>query len=88
MTTDDTRKINDLTPEDLAVLGGGALGYIREIEAEEAERLLGGQVKQVSGDTKLFCLYAANGAPISISGSREAAIGSAFEHELLPMSVH
>ena len=77
----------DLTPQDLALLGEGDLGYIREIEINEAQRLLGSQAS-VSPDSKLFCLYNADGTPVSISGSKEAAMGSAFEHELMPMSVH
>lgn len=76
-----------LSPEDLALLGGGALGYIREIETQEAKRLLGSQAR-VAANSKLFCLYNADGTPVSISGTREAAVGSAFEHELMPMSVH
>jgi hypothetical protein len=87
MNIDDNKKAFELTPEDLALLGGGALGYIREIEVREAKRLLGGEA-QVAPNTKLFCLYNADGTPVSISGSHEAAIGSAFEHELMPMSVH
>jgi len=87
MNTNESRKTLELSPEDLALLGGGALGYIREIELNEAQRLLGGQAT-VAPNSKLFCLYNADGTPVSISGSHEAAIGSAFEHELMPMSVH
>jgi hypothetical protein len=79
--------IPDPSVADLAQLGGGDVGYIKEIGVEEARRLLGGQAT-VSPKSKLFCLYDAGGTPISISGSREAALGSAVEHELLPMSVH
>lgn len=87
MNTDDNRKTVELSPQDLAMLGEGALGYIREIELQEAQRLLGGQAS-VAPNSKLFCLYNADGTPVSISGSREAALGSAFEHELMAMSVH
>ena len=83
----DMKKSVDLSPQDLALLGEGDLGYIREIEVKEARRLLGGQAS-VSNESKLFCLYNADGTPVSISGSKEAAMGSAFEHELMPMSVH
>ncbi|MCA3553960.1 DUF1150 family protein [Aestuariivirga sp.] len=83
----DLKKSVDLTPQDLALLGDGDLGYIREIAINEARRLLGGQAN-VSPGAKLFCLYNADGSPVSISGSREAALGSAFEHELMAMSVH
>ncbi len=79
--------LNQLTPEQLAGLGGGVLGYVREIAAQDAKALLGDDIK-VPGTARLFCLYNADGTPISISGSREAAIGSAFEHDLTPASVN
>jgi hypothetical protein len=87
MNTEDTKKNVELTAQDLALLGEGALGYIKEIEIKEARRLLGSQAN-VAPNSKLFCLYNADGTPVSISGSKEAAIGSAFEHELTAMSVH
>ena len=87
METDKMKKIQDISEQDLAHLGGGALAYIREIEGQEASLLLGKKTV-LAVNTKMFCLYNADGSPISISGTREAAIGSAFEHELMPMSVH
>ena len=87
MNTNDTKKTVELTAQDLALLGEGALGYIREIEVQEAQRLLGEQAS-VAPNSRLYCLYNADGTPVSISGSREAALGSAFEHELMAMSVH
>ena len=83
----ELKKSADLTPQDLALLGEGALGYIREIEINEARRLLGGEAS-VSPESRLFCLYNADGTPVSISASKEAAMGSAYEHELMAMSVH
>jgi hypothetical protein len=71
----------------LAALGGGVLAYVKEIEGADAVKLLGEQVN-VPPHAKLYCLYGADGSPISISGSREAAISSAIEHELLPASLH
>jgi hypothetical protein len=49
--------------------------------------MLGGQAT-IPANARLFCLFHADGTPVSISPSREAAVGSAFEHELMPMSVH
>ena len=83
----ELKKSADLTPQDLALLGEGALGYIREIEINVARRLLGGEAS-VSPESRLFCLYNADGTPVSISASKEAAMGSAYEHELMAMSVH
>jgi len=87
MNTTTEKKTLELSPEDLAKLGGGDLAYIREIEGKEAVRLMGAEAR-VAPNTKLFALYHADGTPVSISGTREAAIGSAFENELMPMSVH
>jgi hypothetical protein len=79
--------VSKITEKDLAHLGGGVLGYVREIASTEALKLLGEQAI-VPPNAKLFCLYNADGTPISISGSREAALGDAFQHDLIPASVH
>ena len=87
MKSGDIKKTPNISETEFAHLGGGALAYIREIEGEEATRLLGKELV-LAPDSKLFCVYHANGMPISISGTREAAVGTALEHELVPMSVH
>ena len=85
MTKNDPRIA--VSAEELARIGGGLLAYVREIGTTEAIRLLGDKVMLPQGQ-KLFCLYNADGTPISISPSREAALGAALEHELLPASLH
>ena len=87
MNTSNDKKAVELSLEELAQLGNGALSYIREIEGRDVIRMVGPQA-HVLPDAKLFCLFNANGSPISISGTREAAIGSAVEHELIPASLH
>jgi hypothetical protein len=82
-----SKKTVALSPEDLGRLGGGHWAYIREIGRDDAIRLIGPDT-QIAPEMKLYCLYDAAGQPVSISGSREDAVGSAFEHELMPMSVH
>ncbi len=76
-----------MSQSELARLGGTELAYIREIAAEAAAALLGGSV-EIPNAQQLFCLYLADGTPVAISGSREAAMANAFEHDLMPMSVH
>jgi hypothetical protein len=76
-----------MSTEDLAHLGGGVLAYIRQIEGAAAAKLIGDQIA-VPPDAKLYCLYNANGSPISISQNYQAAIGSAIEHELIAATVH
>jgi hypothetical protein len=81
------KSLTVLTPEQLARLGGGILGYVREINLADAKALLG-EGMSIPPKSRLFALYNADGSPVSISGSREGAIGSAFDHELVPTSVH
>jgi hypothetical protein len=40
MNTNDSKKTAELTAQDLALLGEGALGYIKEIEITEPKRML------------------------------------------------
>jgi hypothetical protein len=87
MTGPETEKRFKIATEDLAMLGNGALGYIREIEPDNAAKLLGPQIN-VPGDIRLYCLYGADGTPMSISASFEAAFAAAREHELTPVTVH
>jgi hypothetical protein len=88
MTGPETEKKLSIATEELAMLGNGALGYIREIEPGHAAKLLGPQINHVPGDIRLYCLYGADGTPMSISGSFEAAFAAAREHELTPVTVH
>jgi hypothetical protein len=48
---------------------------------------LGGHVA-LPANGKLYGLFNADGSPISISASRDAALGSALEHDLVPASLH
>ncbi len=76
-----------VSEQELAHLGGGVLSYVREIENDQAIELLGGKTR-FPPNMKLYCLYNADGSPISISGSREAAVGDAIQHDLIAASVH
>jgi hypothetical protein len=76
-----------LTDQQFAHLGGGVLGYVKQIEVRDAVSMLGSSVN-VPPNTKLFCLYNADGRPISISGSREAAVGNAMQNDLIAASLH
>ena len=75
-----------LSDIEFAQLGGGHLAYIREIDAEQASILLG-ELPGPPG-TPLFCLYAADGTPMAISVSKQAAMANALANELMPMPVH
>ncbi|HEY7748178.1 MAG TPA: DUF1150 family protein [Aestuariivirgaceae bacterium] len=76
-----------MSDSEFARLGGGHLAYIREIDLEQASILLGERPVVPAGGL-LFCLYAADGTPMAISLSKQAAFANAIANELLPMPVH
>jgi hypothetical protein len=82
--TENRIRLSDI---EFARLGGGHLAYIREIDPQQASILLGEDaVGPVNGP--LFCLYGADGTPMAISVSKQAALANALANELLPMPVH
>ena len=76
-----------LSPEAFAVLGGGQIAYVRAIRSEDVPALFP-QVPALTPGLRLFSLHAADGTPILITDSREAALANAREHELDTVSVH
>lgn len=87
MNVDNTGKVLAISAEELAQIGNGALSYIKEVEGRDVIKMVGNSI-QVAPDDKLYCLFNANGAPISVSGTREGAVSSAEEHELIPVTLH
>jgi hypothetical protein len=73
--------------EALADLGGGKIAYIKSIRSEDV-RTLFPQAPQLAPGLKLFALHAADGTPIMVTDSREAALANASDHQLETVSVH
>jgi hypothetical protein len=76
-----------LTNEQLASLGGGRVAYLRSIRSEELSRLFPA-APAVEPGLQLFALLAADGTPILITDSRDAAVANAMSQELEMVSVH
>ena len=73
--------------EALAGLGDGKIAYIKSIRSEDV-RTLFPQAPQLAPGLKLFALHAADGTPIMVTDSREAALANASDQELETVSVH
>ena len=87
---EDSFKISDdtmISPEALALLGGGKIAYVKSIRSEDVPSLFP-QAPEISPGLKLFALHAADGTPIMVTDSREAAVANAWSHELQTVSVH
>jgi len=76
-----------ITPEALARLGDGRIAYVTPIRSEDVAVLFP-QAPQVAPGMKLFVLHAADGTPIMLTDSREAALANAWSNELETVSVH
>ena len=76
-----------ISPQALAVLGGGRIAYVKAIRSEDVSALFP-QAPQLQPGMQLFALHAADGTPIMLTDSREAAVANAITHELETVSVH
>lgn len=76
-----------LTPEAFANLGGGHIAYVRSIRSEEVADMFP-QAPKIAPGLELYTLHAADGTPIMLTDSREAALAGAHENELVTVSVH
>jgi hypothetical protein len=73
--------------EALATLGEGHIAYVKQIRSEDVPSLFTQAPKHAPG-LKLFALHAADGTPIMLTDSREAAVANAWSNELETVSVH
>lgn len=80
-----TKQSNTLN--DLAQFGTGMLAYIKQISDDDAKALIG-DLGDVPADTQFFCLFAADGTPLSISDSPELAFETAVDQDLRPIALH
>jgi hypothetical protein len=76
-----------ISPEALALLGGGRIAYVKAIRSEDVPALFP-QAPEMTPGVQLFSLHAADGTPILLTDSREAAVANAWSNELETVSVH
>jgi hypothetical protein len=72
---------------ELARLGGGEVAYIKTLSPDEANRMFP-MVRGLPEGIPLFSLHAADGTPIALTDTMQAAIGHAEEGELLIAPLH
>lgn len=76
-----------MTAQAFAVLGGGKIAYVKAIRSEDVH-VLYPQAPVMQPGLRLFALHAADGTPILVTDSREAAVANAITHDLETVSVH
>jgi len=78
---------SNITQDALAHLGDGRIAYVKQIQSEDV-RTMFPQAPNIAPGIKLFALCAANGTPIMLTDTREAALANAWSQELEAVSVH
>jgi len=76
-----------MSREALANLGDGKIAYVRTVRSEDVQAMFP-QAPELQPGLELFALLAADGTPIMLTDSREAAIANAWSQELETVSVH
>jgi len=72
---------------ELARLGGGEVAYIKTLTSDEAIEMFP-QIEGLPKGIPLFSLHAADGTPIALTDTLQAAIGHAQEDELSIAPLH
>lgn len=72
---------------ELARLGGGQVAYIKTLSSDEAKRMFP-LVTELPSGINLYALHAADGTPIALTDTRQAALSHAMDGELEIASVH
>ena len=86
------RRVADIvTPvmraRDLAKLGDGEVAYIRMMSSDEAHRMFP-SVTGLPDGSNIFALHSADGTPLALTDSRQAAMGHAMGDQLVVASIH
>jgi len=85
--TSEPNRTTDISPEALANLGGGRIAYVKAIRSEDVASMFP-QAPEIAPGVQLFTLHAADGTPMMLTDSREAAVANAWSQELETVSVH
>jgi len=76
-----------MSDADLARLGAGEVAYIKILSSDEAQKAYP-NVEGLPDGISLFALHSADGTPIALTDTMQAAVGHAIGDELLIASVH
>ena len=76
-----------MTVDELTELGTGDIAYIKAIKAKDLKDMFP-EVPPLHDNMTLYALLNADGTPILLADSREAAVANAFEADLEMASLH
>ena len=83
----DGEALGPMTRNEFKQLGDGEVAYIKQLDLDLAQKLFPVLRGKVDG-INLYALLGADGTPLALTDSRNAAVASAIENDLVPLSVH
>ena len=88
MKSNDGSNLSLILPEDVfAMLGDKKIAYLKVIESDQVPELFP-QAPDIAPGMKLWALLGADGTPIMLTDSRDAAIAGAMENSLETVGLH
>ncbi len=76
-----------LSIDEFTHLGQGAIAYVKAIRSEQVPGLFP-QAPEMQPGLNLFMLLGADGIPILLTDSKDAALANAWQNELQTVSLH
>src|SRR5262245_55015785 len=70
-----------MSERELAALGGGKVAYIKVLSSDQAKEMYP-SIEDLPSGIRLYALQAADGTPIALTDSLQAALGHAIGDEL------
>ncbi len=83
----DRSAMSCASPEMLAALGENSIGYVKAMRSEYVG-FLSAEAPLLPAGHRVFVLHAADGTPIMLAASREAALADAAERQMQTVSLH
>ncbi len=76
-----------MSPELFARLGGGEIAYVKPMTSDAFDKAFP-NVADLAPGLSLWALVSADGTPIVVTDSREAAVQNAWDNDLETVSLH
>ena len=76
-----------ITQGELAMIGDGQVAYIKQLDRNVAQKLFPA-LRDAPEGINLFAVLGADGTPLALTDSWNAAFANAMQHDLVPVSVH
>ena len=87
MTEHRDQLSRNMSQSEFAELGGGEVAYIKTLTSDEAHRMYPA-IEGLPDGINLYALHAADGTPLALTDSMQAALGHALGDELVIASIH